>query len=201
MSTPPTMRPRLRTFVLFLHVASSVGWLGTAVAYLALCALVVGADTAPTVRALLHAMTATVTYVVLPSGIASFATGLVSSLGTAWGLFRHWWVVAKLLLTGLSLVVLGVYLHEIGMVVDQAEAAATAAELADVQSPGIMSHVVAGVVVLLVAVALAVYKPKGLTGWWRRRQDERRAQQVRGRSAERGRSGGRATPSVAGSKG
>jgi hypothetical protein len=37
---------------------------------------------------------------------ASLLTGVVQSLGTPWGLFRHYWVLAKLLLTVLAVIVL-----------------------------------------------------------------------------------------------
>jgi hypothetical protein len=174
MSKPATMRPRLRKLMVFLHVTSSVGWVGAAVSYLGLCVLVVNADSAPAVSALYNAMAASVTYVILPFGVVSFVTGMIVSLGTVWGLFRHYWVIAKLVINLISLVVLIVYTQEIGMLVQQAEMARTTAELAQVQSPGIMSHVLAGVVILLAAVWLAIDKPRGQTRAWRRKQGDRR---------------------------
>jgi hypothetical protein len=169
------MGPRLRKLMLFLHVTSSVGWIGAAVAYVGICVSVVLADSATTVQALYHVMQDSVTYVILPFGIISFVTGLVVSLGTVWGLFRHYWVIVKFGINVVSLVVLYVYTDMIGTMVADAEMAASMGhDPGELQSPGIMSHVLAGVVLLLVATWLAVYKPKGQTRMWRRKQWERR---------------------------
>ena len=45
-------------------------------------------------------------FVVVPFGLATLAAGLVESLGTPWGLFRHWWVLVKFLLTTGATIVL-----------------------------------------------------------------------------------------------
>jgi hypothetical protein len=45
-------------------------------------------------------------FVIVPLSLASLAIGLLQSLGTRWGLFRHYWVLAKLLLTVVATVVL-----------------------------------------------------------------------------------------------
>ena len=37
--------------------------------------------------------------VVIPLSIAALITGIVEALGTRWGLFRHYWVLAKLAIT------------------------------------------------------------------------------------------------------
>jgi hypothetical protein len=36
--------------------------------------------------------------VLVPLSLGSLATGLICSLGSAWGLFRHYWVLFKLLI-------------------------------------------------------------------------------------------------------
>jgi len=38
-------------------------------------------------------------YILVPLSLAALVTGLMQSLGTQWGLFRHWWVLMKFLLT------------------------------------------------------------------------------------------------------
>ena len=38
-------------------------------------------------------------YVIVPLSLAALLTGLVQSLGTDWGLFRYYWILAKFLLT------------------------------------------------------------------------------------------------------
>ncbi len=51
--------------------------------------------------------------VLLPLALASLVTGLICSLGTAWGLFRHYWVLLKLLLNLVATVVLVLYTRSI----------------------------------------------------------------------------------------
>ena len=41
---------------------------------------------------------------------ASLLTGLVQSLGTKWGLFSHYWVLAKLLINVFANIVLLIYM-------------------------------------------------------------------------------------------
>ena len=94
-----TMTPGLRRFVLTAHVASSVGWLGAVVAYLALAVAALTNQDAQTVRAAWIAMGLTGRFVIVPLSLASLLIGLVQSLSTPWGLFRHYWVLAKFLLT------------------------------------------------------------------------------------------------------
>ena len=94
-----TMTPRLRKFALTAHVTSSVGWLGSVAAFLSLAVAGVTRQDAPMVRAVYLAMDLVTWSVIVPLSLASLVTGLVQSLGTPWGLLRHYWVVFKLLLT------------------------------------------------------------------------------------------------------
>jgi len=41
-------------------------------------------------------------YIIVPLCLASLLTGLIMSLATKWGLFRHYWVTVKFLLTIVS---------------------------------------------------------------------------------------------------
>ena len=43
--------------------------------------------------------------------LESLLTGIVMSLGTAWGLFRHYWVLFKLLMTVFATVILLIYMR------------------------------------------------------------------------------------------
>src|SRR5262249_44431121 len=98
-----TMRPRLRKFVLTAHVVSSVGWLRAAAAYVVLAVLVLTTRNAQMVRAGIRMMELADLFVIVPLGAASLITGIVQSLGTTWGLFRHYWVVFKLLINVFAL--------------------------------------------------------------------------------------------------
>ena len=164
------MPARLRTAVLTTHVVTSVGWLGAVAAYIALDVTAVAGEDTDLVRAAYVAMNVTVTYAIVPLAVASVVIGIVNALGTSWGLFRHYWVVVKLLLTVVATTVL---LLETGTVRSLADAAGTAADPRDL--PGTLPHSVGGLVVLLVVTILSIYKPRGLTRYgWRKQQEQRR---------------------------
>src|SRR5829696_1326299 len=105
-----TMPPGLRKLALAAHLTFSLGWIGTVVAYLALGVAAVTSQDAQTVRAAWIAMELTGWYVIVPLALAALLTGIVMSLGTPWGLFRHYWVLITLVLTTLSTVVLLVHM-------------------------------------------------------------------------------------------
>lgn len=158
------MRPRLRKIVLTTHVATSVGWLGAVLAYLALDITAVTSQDIPTVRGVYAAMEVTVRHVIVPLALTSVLIGTANALGTAWGLFRHYWVLVKLLLTALAATVL---LIETRTVSYLAEAAASSADPREL--PGTLLHSVGGLVVLLILLFLSVFKPRGATRYgWRR---------------------------------
>ncbi|MGH9967668.1 MAG: hypothetical protein ACREBG_07510, partial [Pyrinomonadaceae bacterium] len=100
------MTPRLRKFALTTHVVSSVGWLGAVASFLALTLVGLTSKDNQMVRAAYLAMELTAWFVIVPLAIASLLTGLVQALGTTWGLFRHYWVLVKLLLTIFATIVL-----------------------------------------------------------------------------------------------
>jgi len=97
-----TMPPWLRKLALAIHITASVGWLGAVAAFLALAITGLNGQDAFLVSGAYLAMDVTVTYVIVPLSIASLVSGLIQSLGTSWGLFRHYWVIAKLLITAVS---------------------------------------------------------------------------------------------------
>jgi hypothetical protein len=106
--------------------------------------------------------------VLVPLAFASLLTGLIQSLGTTWGLFRHYWVVFKLLLNLMATIVLLTYMETFAVMADVA--ADPSADLGMVRnaSPGL--HASLALLVLVVAVVLAVYKPRGMTRYGRRKQ-------------------------------
>ncbi|MGH7476804.1 MAG: hypothetical protein ACRELD_10975 [Longimicrobiales bacterium] len=76
------MPPRLRKFALTVHLTSSVGWIGAAVAYLALGISAVASQEAQTMRAAWIAMELTGWLVIVPLALAALLTGLIMALGT-----------------------------------------------------------------------------------------------------------------------
>lgn len=178
-----TMPPGLRKFALTAHLTCSVGWLGAVVAYLALDMTVEASQDPQLVRGAWIAMGLVTSFVIVPLAVASLLTGVVMSLGTKWGLFRHWWVLISFLLTVLATVVL---LSETALIARMADMAADPITSVDVllALPSTLLHSVGGLVVLLVVQLLNVYKPQGLTPYGWRKQEEQRLASKQGRQDE-----------------
>lgn len=170
-----TMPPRLRRLALTAHVSASVGWLGAVVAFLALSITGLANDDAQTVRGAYLAMEATGWYVLVPLSLASLVTGLISALGSRWGLFRHYWVLAKLVINLFASAVLLMYMQTLDELADTARLTTPADEiLHGLRIPSPVLHAGAALVLLLIATMLAVYKPRGMTRHGQRKQHERR---------------------------
>jgi hypothetical protein len=160
-----TMRPRLRKFALTAHVTSSVGWLG------ALAVVGLTSQDAELVRAAYLVMEPLGWFVLVPLAFASLFTGLVQSLGTVWGLFRHYWVLFKLLINVFATIVLLMYTQTLRTLGDlAAETTSSSDDLGALRSPSPLLHAGAALLLLLVATGLAVYKPRGMTPYGQRRQ-------------------------------
>jgi hypothetical protein len=168
------MTPRLRKLALTAHVTCSVGSLGAVAGFLALAIAGLTSGDAQIVRAAYLAMELTVWFVVLPLVLASLLTGLVQALGTTWGLFRHYWVLAKLLLNILVTIVLLLQMELISYLARvAAETTLSPADLRGLRISPVV-HAAGGLLVLLVPVALSLYKPRGMTPYGWRKQHELR---------------------------
>jgi hypothetical protein len=102
----------------------------------------------------------------------------VQSLATTWGLFRHYWVIVKLGITVFACLILLLYTRTVDHVAGVA--AASGSDLDAMRSPSFVLHSGVGIILLLTATGLAIYKPAGLTRrGWRRQQDLIRGRQER----------------------
>jgi hypothetical protein len=157
------MSPRARKANLVLHVIVSVSWLGLDVGLLTLTITALTTDDTMTLRAAYVAMRLLGDVLLIPVALLTLATGVVLCLGTHWGVTRHWWVLAKLVLT-LTAGTLTIFSLRPGL-----HAAARAA-LATPADPGTAHHLIPPVVSLTMYVTmtlLSVYKPWGRTPWAR----------------------------------
>ncbi|HEX6336386.1 MAG TPA: hypothetical protein VFZ85_05485 [Jiangellaceae bacterium] len=161
------MPPRIRKAVLTAHIATSVGWLGAVLAYLVLDVTATTSQDVQTLRAVYPAMDLIVRYVIVPLALASVLIGVVNALGTPWGLFRHYWVLSKFLLTLAATAVLLIETQTVSALAEQATSSAGPRDLT-----GTLPHSVGGFLVLLTTTILSVIKPRGLTryGWRRQRE-------------------------------
>jgi hypothetical protein len=167
-----TMPPYLRKFVLTAHVSSSVGWFGVVAVFLALGIVGLTSPDPQPVRGVYLVMEPAAWFILVPLAFASLLTGLALSLGTVWGLFRHYWVLFKLLIAVVSIVVLMLYMETFRVMA--AMAADPSVDLTGVRNPSPVLHAALALLALLMATALAVYKPQGLTRYGWRKQAERR---------------------------
>jgi uncharacterized membrane protein len=160
------IRPWLRKALLATHLTVSIGWIGSLAAYLVFDVAVVTGEDAETLRTGYLAMDRIVRFTVVPFAVASFVTGVLVSVWSRWGLFRHYWVVISLVLTSFALLVL---LREVGVVASLARTAAASDSAEHLRALGsTLPHSVGGTVLLLIVLVLNVYKPRGLTRYGRR---------------------------------
>ncbi|MDQ0944002.1 hypothetical protein [Streptomyces sp. V1I1] len=164
--------PRLRKLTLTLHVTASVGWLGAVAAFLALAVAGLTSSAPQTVRGAYLAMDVVGWYVIVPLSVASLLTGVVQSLGTVWGLLRHYWVIAKLLITVVATLLLLVHMQPVGHLAAAAARAALAGGELQGMRIQLIADAAAALLVLLTAAALSLFKPRGVTRYGRRRQRE-----------------------------
>lgn len=150
------LRGRAHKAVLTAHILTSVGWFGVAVV-VASCGLLAGLTGDATLPPVLYRAMQTAPWLSIPMGLAAVATGVVLGLGTAFGLMRHWWVVAKIAIA-VAVVVTDAVL--VGRVAHEA--------LVTGRAPvPLYGSTIAHVVMLAVATVLSVFKPRGRTPWSR----------------------------------
>jgi hypothetical protein len=167
-----TMTPGLRKFALTAHVILSVGWLGAVAAFLALAIAGLTSKDAQMVRAAYLAMELTGWFVIVPLSFASPLTGLVQSLGTTWGLFRHYWVLLKFLITIPCTIILLLHMQPTSRLAGvAADTAVAGADLHALQVQ-LVADAAAAVLVLVVATTLGLYKPRGMTRYGARKNRE-----------------------------
>jgi hypothetical protein len=159
-----SMTPGVRKLALFAHVSSSLGWLGAVISFLVLSIAGLNSRDVEIVRAVYVAMNLIGEYALVPLSLAALVTGIVQALGTPWGLFRHLWVVVKLVLTvGGTLLLM---MHQFTLVRAAAERVLSSAPgtLPDGAPWGteLVTKSAAAVLLLLVITGIAIYKPWGM---------------------------------------
>lgn len=145
------LSPAARRAVLTAHIIASVGLLGDCAALLAMNVRA-AATTDPQLAASSYELMSMFSMLFgIPLSFASLGTGLALGLGTKWGVLRHRWVTAKLLLI-LSVILVG------ALVIGPSEAAMIdgggGRETVLILASGY------DVLALCLATGLSVYKPR-----------------------------------------
>jgi hypothetical protein len=165
-----SLSPRTRKLVLAAHIVVSVGLLGISAALLILGSVAALTSDPETARAAYRSMGIFTRGVVQPGAILAIVTGVILSLGTKWGLVKHYWIVAKLVLTAAAILV-GMLV--IGPNVQKAITLTSGGAPVVAQAWGstkllLAAASMANVLMLGAATVISVYKPGGQI---RRRRD------------------------------
>jgi len=165
VTTPPATRsgtaqarwplaPSVRRAVLTTHIVASVGLLGDCAALLALNVRAATTSDPELAASSYELMSMFSMLFGIPLSFASLGTGLALGFGTTWGVLRHRWVTAKLLLI-LSVILVG------ALVIGPSEAAMLdgggGREAVLILASGY------DVLALCLATGLSVYKPRRRT--------------------------------------
>jgi hypothetical protein len=168
------MGPRFRKLAVIAHLSSSVGWLGAVVAFLALAISSQTTADPEVMHAAYLGMASVGWFVLIPASLASTLTGLLLALGTPWGLARHYWILTKFAINMLANIALPLYMQGLGSVT--VLLTNPLAINMHVSSP--VAHAGVALLGLVVATALSVVKPRGVTRYGSRKQEERRLEAV-----------------------
>ena len=154
-----------RKVLLAAHLVASLGWVGALAVFLAHAVASVVSRDEQMVRAASIAMGVTAWFVILPFSLFTLATGLAEAFTSAWGVVRHYWIVFKLLLTLVATAVLILKLAPISHLAAAASGVDFNADSMAGLRTSLLLHAIGGLVVLLAAIILAVYKPAGLAAF------------------------------------
>lgn len=164
------MTRTIRNFGLTAHISFSVGWFGAVAGFFALSIAGLLSQSSQIIRGSYVAMHLLSWYVILPFCLLSLLTGLIQSLSTQWGLFRHYWIIAKLVLTVIATIVLLLHMQPITYLGGMAfESTFTETDYRGLRIQ-LLADSGAALLVLLTTIAFSVYKPWGRTVYGLRKQ-------------------------------
>ena len=165
------MKTGVRKLALTAHIVLSAGWLGSVAAYLALAIAGLTSNDPGLMHAVYPSMELMARFIIVPFSLATVVLGLIEALGTPWGLFRYWWVLMKFIITAIGTAVLLEHLKAISQVSSLAPTMSALTDYRDLRIQ-LVVHAVGGLLILLTATALSVYKPWGLTPYGKRLQTQ-----------------------------
>jgi uncharacterized membrane protein len=159
------VRPATRKALTTLHVITSVTLLGHVLVVIALTLAALFSDDTGVVRATFRLEQLTVHTVGIPLALLALLTGVTLSLVTPWGLFRHKWVVAKLVLL-LATVACGIAAVRpwVAQLVEATGAGTLTGSQLGTTVWLLLAAGLAQCAALVLATTLSVYKPKGRIG-------------------------------------
>lgn len=166
--TTSRLHGRPRKVALTAHILSAVGWFGVAVVVV-FWVMAASVTDDSTLSVALYRAIETSVWLSIPVGVIAVATGTLLGVKTAFGLIRHWWVAAKIAIALAVIITDAVLVRRVAH--DAIGTGTTPREL--------YGSTIAHVVLLALATILAVFKPRGLTPWGRRRGVSTRPEPLR----------------------
>jgi uncharacterized membrane protein len=146
------MSPKLRRSVLTAHIIASVGLLGDSAGFLAVATRAATTSDSALAASSYDLLEMFSILFGIPLSLITLATGIALGLGTKWGVLRHRWVTAKLLLV-LTVILVGALVigPSLSLMQDGSGGRATTLILASGYQ----------VLALALATGLSVFKPGG----------------------------------------
>ncbi|WP_326632356.1 hypothetical protein OIE67_45745 [Nonomuraea fuscirosea] len=150
------MRPRMRKTILVIHVIASVALVGEVWGLVVLNTAATLANDPALTHSAYRMMSPLVFAGGIPLSLIALTSGITLGLTSHWGVFRHYWVVGKLVLL-LAVVGVGMFLFD-----PEGMAAATSGgrSVAEARQWGQVAALGAQIVMLMTATTLSVFKPR-----------------------------------------
>ena len=163
---------RPRKALVAAHVISAAAWVGIAVVFVALCTVALTTADLETARVTCELMELFDQTLLPWANFATTLTGIGLSLTSTWGLVRYWWVVSKAVISVAILLMAFSFLHDVveSAAEQAAHIAASGGTVAQLDTSVDLAFwgFAAGLVSLVAAVLLSLYKPGGRTPHGRR---------------------------------
>jgi hypothetical protein len=174
------LTPRNRKLILVIHVAVSVGWLGIAAVMVVIGVTLRTTDDPRILHGGYRLMEIVDNGLIIPTTLLTLISGVLSGLGTTWGLLKHYWVLAKLGLVLLAIANGFFFLHEwTSRTADGATGLAGEQGGFDAARTLLIGGNVTAVLLVASATVLSIYKPWGKTVRGRRKAARRHERRVR----------------------
>jgi hypothetical protein len=155
------MKIYFRKALLASHITFSAGWLGAVAVFLVLATTALKSDNSLLVRSCLISMELSAWCIIVPFCLTSFVTGVVQALVTKWGLFKHYWIIVKLILTLASTILLLFHMGPINDLANDAKSSLFSKSQQTENIINLISKSGAAIFALLVITTISIYKPWG----------------------------------------
>ncbi|PYI52456.1 hypothetical protein [Paenibacillus flagellatus] len=151
--------------IVILHVLAVVCWLGGAMVMLLLGTHMLKAENGEQLYYTLDNMHLIDVVFIRYTALAALLTGIILSVWTNWGLFKHYWILTKLILTlmliGFGIEFMGDWLSQIVRIAKQERFLALSDTAFRNASYSLIGGAIANIVSLIFMTALSYFKPFG----------------------------------------